>query len=199
MIIELPYNFSPRSYQREMLDAFFLEGKKHFCEVWHRRAGKTKVCVNILSAAAHMRVGLYIYLFPELKQARRSVWDARGEDGIRFIDHYHPELVEKVNNTEMAIYFKNGSIIRHLGSDRYSALRGMNALGVIYDEYAEQNPVARDVMVPMLAENKGWEIFIFTPRGGNHAYKLYEAVKSNPKWHTNLLTVEDTKRDNGEP
>ncbi|MDE2102008.1 MAG: hypothetical protein KGL39_32480, partial [Patescibacteria group bacterium] len=46
---------------------------------------------------------------------------------------------------------------------------------------------------PILAENGGWAIFNFTPRGKNHAYALWNLAKANPKeWWTQRLTVRDT-------
>jgi hypothetical protein len=48
-------------------------------------------------------------------------------------------------------------------------------------------------MRPVLAENKGWAIFNYTPRGKNHGYKLYEMAKQNPAWFVEKLTIDDTK------
>lgn len=199
MIIDLPYKYIPRFYQKPMLKAFFIDKIKHFCCVDHRRSGKTVNAVNLMCAAAQMRVGAYYFLLPELKQARRSVWEARGRDGIKFIDYFHPDLVARINNTEMLIEFRNGSIFRLGGSDRYDSLMGSNPLGIIYDEYSLQNPYARDYMVPILTENEGFEIFTFTPRGGNHAFQLYNTVRDLSDWYTQVLTIDDTKREDGSP
>ncbi len=196
-VITLPYKFTPRDYQWPAMNAFVGEEFRHFCLLWHRRAGKTKICVNFIVAAAQKRVGSYFYLLPQLKQARRSVWENRGADGIRFIDHFPPGLISKINNTEMLIEFKCGSIVRFLGSDAYDRLMGTNPLGVLYDEYSLQNPYAREYLIPIIAENGGFEIFIYTPRGGNHGYKLYQESKNNPLWFTQALTVNDTTRHDG--
>lgn len=192
-IIKLPYQFSPRDYQKRCLDAFFKEHYRKMCLVWHRRAGKTNLSLNIINAASQMRVGAYYYFFPQFNQARRSLWENRGNNGIRFIDQIPKELIAKVNNTEMSVTYKNGSILRLMGSDNYDKMMGPNPLGIVYDEYSLQNPVARDYLLPILIENKGWEILIFTPRGGNFAYTLYNNVKNSPDWYTELLTIEDTK------
>jgi hypothetical protein len=45
---------------------------------------------------------------------------------------------------------------------------------------------------PILAENGGWAIFIFTPRGRNHGWRLYDQSIPNDRWFSQLLTVEDT-------
>jgi len=47
-------------------------------------------------------------------------------------------------------------------------------------------------MRPILAENGGWSIFNYTPRGKNHGYSLYNYAKEAPQWFTQVLTVDDT-------
>ena len=198
-IVTFPFEYEPRDYQKAMWKALFLEKKKRILCIWHRRAGKDKTCVNILVAAAHQRVGTYYYLFPELKQARRDIWEGIGADGKRFLDHFPKQTIRRINNTEMVIEFKNGSIFRMCGADRYDALMGSNPIGIIFSEYSLQNPRAWDYMRPILAENGGWALFQYTPRGTNHGYTLYNEVKDNDKWFCERLTVEDTKRPDGSP
>jgi phage terminase large subunit len=200
-IIQLPYKFEPRDYQARMLRNYWKEGYKHFLYVWHRRAGKTKMCVNHLIAAAVERVGAYYIISPQLNQARRNIWEARGDDGIAFLDHFPKELVHRADNQQMKIYLKNGSIIGLAGSDgqNYNKLRGMNILGYVLDEYATQNPEVREILIPMIAQNGGWEIIISTPEGHNHFYYLYNRLKNSDKFITEILTVDDTKKANGDP
>jgi len=38
-------------------------------------------------------------------------------------------------------------------------------------------------------------VFVYTPRGKNHGYKLWKAVHGRPGWFTSLQTVETTHRD----
>lgn len=197
MIITLPHKVQLRKYQKKAWNAFFKHHYRHMMLIWHRRAGKTKFSINLISAASQQRVGAYYYLFPRLTQARRVIWEGRGEDGVRFLDHFPPQIIKSVNNTDMKIEFKNGSIFRLLGTDNgnYDSIVGGNALGILYDEYAQQNPAARDYMLPMLAENEGWEIFIGTPRGTNHFYELYEIVKDNKEWMVDVRTIDQTLRN----
>ena len=42
---ELPYAFTPRSYQWDIWDAWDV-GIRRFIAVWHRRAGKDKTFLN---------------------------------------------------------------------------------------------------------------------------------------------------------
>ena len=199
--IYLPHGVQLRDYQQHAWDNFFEGDLKHHLLIWHRRAGKSKFAMNVIAAASQQRVGAYYYLFPRLTQARRVIWEGRGEDGFRFLDHFPPGIISKVNNTDMKVEFCNGSIFRLVGTDNmnYDSLMGGNPLGILYDEFAMQNPVARDYMIPILAENGGWEMIISTPRGTNHLYELYSHVNNNDDWFVNKLTVEDTVRDNGDP
>ncbi len=198
-MIKLPFQYNPRSYQRKVWELTFHKDIKHMLLLWHRRAGKDKTGINIMVAKAFQEVGAYYYLFPELKQAKRDIWEGRGKDGIAFLDHFPPEFIFRVNHTEMIIEFVNGSIFRLCGADRYKVLRGSNPLGIIYSEYAEQNPEARQTLLPIITENNGWEIFIYTPQGQNHVYDLYLKAQNNPDWYCEKLTIDDTKRPNGEP
>lgn len=201
MIINLPHNFKPRHYQRDFLKALFIDQKKHLLGIWHRRAGKTITCCNAITGKAAERVGSYFQFLPTLNQARKVVWEGIGKDGIRFLDHFPSQFIHKINHSEMKIVFKNGSIFRLLGTDNQTFNRnvGTNAVGIIYDEFALQDPSAREYMLPILVENEGWEIIASTPRGHNHLYQLYNKVKGFDEWYTSLLTVKDTFQNNGQP
>jgi hypothetical protein len=48
-------------------------------------------------------------------------------------------------------------------------------------------------------ENGGWALFIYTPRGRNHGWDLWESVKSSKRWFASKLTILDTARADGSP
>lgn len=99
----------------------------------------------------------------------------------------------------MKITLKNGSIFQIVGTDNYDAVRGTNPIGCVFSEYSLQNPMAWDVVRPILNENGGWAIFNYTPLGKNHGFQMYDAARVNPKWFCQLLTINDTKREDGSP
>ena len=196
--IVLPRNFKAYPYQAEVFKAFFVEKKRRFINIWHRRAGKDKTWFNIAIAATQQKVGMYLYTLPTLRQARKVIWDGIDKDGFPFLSHIPPSIIKgKPNKVDMKIKFKNGSILQLGGSDNYNSLVGTNPLGIIHSEFSLQNPLAWEYLRPILTQNKGWAAFICTPRGSNHAYKVYEKAKENKKWYRNLLTVEDTFDKNG--
>lgn len=199
-LIKLPYNFTPRDYQTRQNNMFFVEHKRHFIDVLHRRAGKTKNALNFMLGAALQHVGLYYHCFPEFAHAKRVIFKNVDHEGRRFIDHIPSSLIKgRPNETDLRIELQNGSTLQWVGSNNYNKLVGPNPSGIIYDEFALQSPRVRDFLSPILAQNKGWEYIIFTPRGRNHAYKLYEKTKNNPEWFVQLLTVDDTKNFDGTP
>lgn len=172
-----------------------------FFLAWHRRAGKDVFGLDFARERAHERVAAYWHLFPFHVQARRAIW--KGIDsrtGERFIDRAFPEHIrEHTNDTEMSITFKNGSTWQMLGSDNYDRLVGANPGGVLFSEWALCDPAAWDYVRPILVENKGWAMFITTFRARNHAWRMYEALRSNPNWYVDLRTINDTCRNDGTP
>lgn len=94
----------------------------------------------------------------------------------------------------MFIEFKNNSTFQVIGSDNVDSIVGTNPVGVVFSEYSLTDPQAWDYIRPILAENGGWAIFNFTPRGENHAKELLDYANSDPKvWFVSNLNVDDTK------
>lgn len=192
MEITLPHQFSPRPYQKPLVEAFD-RGYRRLVQVWNRRSGKDKVDLNLVIREMWENVGNYYYFYPTYEQGRKALWENRGSDGVRYLDHFPKELVSKINQQQMKVEFTNGSIFRVVGVEDPDDVVGPNPRGIVFSEYSLQNPKAWDLMRPILAENKGWAIFNYTPRGRNHGWKLYEMAKDNPKWFCQKLTVDDTK------
>jgi len=198
--IVLPNEWTARHYQADLFDYMF-DGspdgrKKRAVCIWHRRAGKDSFSLNFAAVMAHQRVGTYWHMLPTLQQGRRVVWDGIDKFGRRMIDQAFPKAIRaSTNNSEMKIELKNGSIWQVVGSDNYDSLVGTNPVGVVFSEFSIADPAAWDYLRPILAENDGWAIFIYTPRGKNHGWRLYEMAKKNPGWYCTLLTIEDTYKD----
>lgn len=192
--VTIPYKFSPRSYQVPFLQAMD-SGKKRACWVVHRRGGKDKTAVNFTTKRAFQRVGMYYHCLPTYNQARKVLWDAIDKDGFRMMDHIPESVRAKTNQAEMKIQLANGSIWQAIGADNYDAVVGANPVGLVMSEWAvsDNYPKAWDYFRPILAENGGWAVFIYTPRGRNHGFQLYQDAMRNPDWFCQLLTVDDTQ------
>ena len=168
-------------------------GTKRAVAVWHRRAGKEKTFINYCAKAAFQRVGTYFYVFPTYAQGRKVLWQGRDRDGFPFMSHFPAQIITKKREDEMRVELVNGSSFQIIGSDNIDSVMGSNPVGVVFSEYALQDPRAWDYMRPILRENGGWAIFDYTPRGKNHGYALYQMARSNPEWYAEVLTIEDTK------
>lgn len=197
--IILPYKMRLREYQEPVFKALFIDNIKRIVDVIHRRAGKSKSALNVLISASFQRVGLYFHCFPQLTQAKKSIWLGIDGDGMRYLDHYPKELIKHIDNVEMRVTLVNGSIVQLVGSDMYDKLRGSNPVGIVFDEYAHSSPYCWQYTSPILRENGGWAMFIYTPNGHNHGYDLYERNLNNPKWFVRKLDITQTKKLDGSP
>ena len=141
IITHLPHKFIPRPYQQELFNQFFIEKKRRIIRVLHRRAGKDKEALQIIISAAMQRIGTYYYTFPELKQARRVIWDGIDRDGFKYMDHIPKRIqARKPNNADMKIYFINGSILQLAGTDNYNSLMGGNMAGGLLSYFVDIDP-----------------------------------------------------------
>ena len=188
----IPYRYDPREYQLDTWDAFD-QGYKRIVDVWHRRAGKDKTAWNLMIREAWKTPAVYYYLFPTYAQGRKALWEGIDKNGISFLDHIPPWIIKgKPNQSEMKIELTNGSIIRIIGTDKFNSIMGTPPRGVVLSEYSLQDPRAWDLIRPILAENGGWAIFIYTPRGNNHGKRLWDMALGNPNWFAHMLTVDQT-------
>lgn len=152
--------------------------------VAHRRWGKDDVSLHWAAVAAHTKVGTYWHMLPEAAQARKAIWDAiNPRTGKRRIDEAFPKhLIKSKREQDMFIQFKNGSTWQVLGSDNYDSYVGSPPTGVVFSEWSLANPNAWGYVRPILLENGGWAVFIWTPRGRNHATRAFEAREADPAW-----------------
>lgn len=202
MQVILPYQFVPRNYQMKVWNTFMpvKEGQRGVC-IWHRRAGKDLMAINMVTVKAHQRIGTYWHMLPTYKQGRQIVWNGMTREGRKFMSYIPDQLVDHRNNTEMTVYFKNGSIYQVVGTDNIDNLVGTNPVGCVFSEYSLHDPAAWEYVRPILAENGGFALFIYTPRGKNHGFRLRESARKNLAWFYEELVAgnEGTKRPDGTP
>lgn len=191
--IELPYHWQVRPTQGPIW-AYLAAGGTRVSICAHRRWGKDELALHWAAYAAHQRVGGYWHLLPEYAQARKAIWEAvNPHSGVRRIDEAFPlALRETTREQEMFIKFKNGSTWQLAGSDNFNSLVGSSPCGITFSEYALANPAAWAYLRPILRENDGWAIFISTPRGKNHFYRLHESALSEPHWFAQTLPTAAT-------
>lgn len=175
----IPNNWRPRAYQMRAWNYWVRDGGKHMELVWHRRAGKDELTLHGTAVLAMERPANYWHMLPLANQVRKAIWDAvNPHTGRRRIDEAFPHAIrETTREAEMFIKFKNGSSWQCLGSDNFQGAIGSAPAGIVYSEWAQSNPSSRGYLRPILAENNGWQAYITTPRGKNHAWMTFRAAE----------------------
>ena len=156
--------FKAREYQADLVDALEKKGFTRLMAILGRRSGKDICAFNLCIRESLRKIGTIYYMFPTYSQARKVIWDGIMSDGMRILDFIPLEVIESQNSSEMKIRFVNGSILQLCGSDNYNALMGTNPRGIVFSEYALQDPMAYQFLRPILLANGGWALFISTPR-----------------------------------
>ena len=193
MNLELPVSWEPRPYQLKLW-SYLENGGLRADVAAHRRWGKDDVALHFTATRMVQRVGTYWHLLPEASQARKAIWDAiNPHTGKKRIDEAFPkELRRRTRDNEMQIEFVNGSTWQVLGSDNYDSLVGSPPVGVVFSEWSLAKPDAWTYLRPILAENGGWAVFIWTPRGRNHATRAFESREQDKTWFTQKSPATDT-------
>lgn len=185
-------NFVPRSYQLQLIQALN-SGIKRAVFVAHRRAGKDILAFNWCIFQLLLNPGwTAFHILPTYNQAKKVIWDANTNESKRLLDYIPPEVIESKNGQEMKIRFRNGSLFQLIGSDNIDSLVGTNPKIIIFSEYAIQSPAAWEYLRPILDVNKGYALFISTPRGKNHFYDLMCMARNNKDWFSQVLSIHDT-------
>lgn len=199
MEVIVPHGWSPRDYQVAAWRAME-SGTKRAALVWHRRAGKDLWAINWCATQVFQRVGLYWHILPTYNQGRKVVWEGRTRDGRAFLDHFpghdtigenNSPIVRKRQDT-MGLWFANGSSYQVVGADEPDRLVGANPIGVIFSEWSLMSPTVWELLRPILAENGGWAVFIYTPRGRNHGYRTLRMAEKSKNWFAEVLTSDIT-------
>lgn len=202
MIIRLPNDpqqkdlvWRPRDYQKDLW-MYLQNGGTRAIEIWYRRSGKDEIALHWTAVAAHKRVGSYWHMLPEAAQARKAIWDAvdpfRKKKRIDIV--FPTQLRKSTRNSDMFIEFKNGSTWQVIGSDNYNSLVGSPPVGIVLSEWGIANPSAWGYLAPILEENSGWALFITTPRGNNHAARMFFNALEDKNWHASRITAEQSGR-----
>ena len=188
--LDLPASvWEPREYQLDLwhyLRRNLERGGQRADVVAHRRWGKDEIGLHWAALAASQRTGTYWHLLPEASQGRKAIWDAvNPHTGKRRIDEAFPPRLRPIrHNDEMRIELGNGSVWQVAGSDNYNSLVGSSPAGVVFSEWALAKPEAWSFIRPILLENNGWALFLWTPRGRGHATRAFESRQRDPEWFT---------------
>ena len=141
-----------------------------------RRFGKTTLAIWLMCREAAQPNREIFYIAPTYRQAKMIAWKKLRK---KLVDL---RWVRKINETELSITLKNGSVISLKGADGGAQnLRGIGLDAVILDEAAIIDQEAwTEVLRPALADKQGWALFISTPAGMNWLKDLYDLAEEFP-------------------
>ena len=152
-----------------------------------RRSGKTERAKRfIIKTALRNPDETYFVAAPTRDQVKKIYWAD--------IKRLAPEsqLLKKPSETELTIFFKNGTTIILIGLDKPERIEGTFWSGGIIDEIADIKPEAwesnirpaLDTFNPSRPDYLAWCWLIGVPDGLNHYYDMYQyAITANdPDW-----------------
>ena len=186
----LSTGYQPRKWQHEVS----ANKRRYNVIVVHRRAGKSELGVaELIHEAVHAKATpqnsgapFFVYLAPYLKQAKVLAWDR--------LRTYARRLGLTINESELSVSFPhNGAKIQVFGGDNPDALRGVGLDGIVLDELKDLKPeIWYEVVLPALADRRGWAMLIGTPKGVNLLSELYHYGSRKQDWYTAIFTVYQT-------
>lgn len=128
----------------------------------------------------------YAYVAPQYNQAKDIAWLY-----VRGLTADIPGM--QYNETELRADFPNGARIRLYGADNPDRLRGIFLDGVVCDEYADMRPrVWGEIIRPLLADRKGWAVFIGTPKGHNAFYDIWRTASASDSWFAQSIRASES-------
>lgn len=109
------------------------------------------------------------YICPTADQAKRNMW--------RRFRRLWGDCIKSENINDGFFEMVNGRRLYIKGADNEEALRGEGLQFVVPDEYADMKPhVWEDILDPALMDCEGDAMFIGTPKGRNHFYKMFSGA-----------------------
>ena len=183
-VIDVELDYKPR----DVFLNFHERQERWAVIVAHRRCGKTVACINDLIYKALIEGkedGRYAYLAPYYAQAKSIAFD--------YLMRFSEPVRANHNVSELWVELINGARIRLFGADNPDALRGLYLDGVVLDEFADMKPSTWGaVLRPLLADRRGWAVFIGTPKGHNQFYDVYNNATKDESWYVKTLRASQT-------
>ena len=193
-------------FQVEVLSDFDQGINRFYMLEWPRRHRKTTLVVNLLSRdAVKYPKTKWLYVAPTKVECREIVWD----DPTMLREALSDEMPYKLNEQHMTVKYANGSIIQFGGGDNPDSLRGIDACGVVFDEWAlHVERCWTEVLMPVIMGEppypnmRRWAMFLYTPKGINHATRMFDkackgkvpnngaAKDCEPLWFVSRLNAE---------
>lgn len=192
--------YKPFPLQLQAHKAFLVDGYKRGVLYWSRRTGKTMWSVQQLMYSCIINQGQHHIVFKEYQQAETVAWN-------QYLHTIPQGIIKKLDKSTLTITFKHfnaevkfpdpigvvkieqdtskpPSSIRLLGSDKADSHRGGESMGMIFDEYQDQDPYNWDtVYKPFFATTDGWAAFMGTAKDKDHWNELLDRAERSDRWY----------------
>ncbi len=197
--------YRPLEIQRRAHKALLVDGFKRALLYWSRRTGKTLWSIQHLMLAAMVRQGPYHIVFKEYQQAETVAWN-------QYLHTIPQQLIHHLDKSTLTIYFnyiegtiklpdpigtiivkadtsKPASSIRLLGSDKADSHRGGESMGMIFDEYQDQDSYGWDYVYKFfLATTDGWAAFLGTAKDDDAWIEMLDKARLSDTWYFSKAT-----------
>lgn len=155
-----------------------------------RRFGKTTLAVEEIKGKALANPCRIAYVAPTFQQARDIAWELLKAE-LR-------PITNKVNESRLELTVRTisgeESLIILRGWEAIETLRGQQFDFIVIDEIASMRNFQlmwEEVVRPTLTDTKGEALFISTPKGFNHFYKLFTKESEDTDYKSFHFTTYD--------
>lgn len=155
--------------------------------------------------------GPHYIVFKEYQQAETVAWN-------QYLHLIPKELIRTVDKSLLTVYFnyfdgevefpwgkvrlepdydKPASSLRLLGSDKADAHRGNEAIGMIFDEYQDQDPApwysvySKFFATTSTKQGSGWACFMGTAKDKDHWNEMIDRAQRDERWYYSKATWRD--------
>lgn len=182
--------WKPHDGQLPVVFALFNEFLPYIFMQCGRKFGKTEFVIYCLYLWACVFPNSQIYYVADtIKHGNELVWenrrlpyfftaqkkldgesDADYEQRIQIGNKLHKKYILKINNSEMRVFFRNGSFIKVEGAENYANADGIEPNLMAYDEFKSHDPRFHEAMEPNLKVKRAPLLIIGTPPNSNDNY-----------------------------
>lgn len=183
--LELEFSkfWTPHAGQLPVAKSLFRKWTRYVFLQCGRKFGKTDFAIYCMYMFAILFPNSQIYYIADtMKHAGELVWHngrlqkfflkpkrLKGESDSEFNERkkigkiLHDKYVDKANNSDMRLHFKNGSFIKVDGAENYANADGIEPDFLVYDEFKSHDPRFNEAMEPNLRVKKAPLLIVGTP------------------------------------
>jgi Terminase RNAseH like domain len=203
--------YQPFPAQKRAHKAFLIDDYKLGLLYWSRRTGKTLWSMQQIMWSAMLNQGPHYIVFKEYLQAETVAWN-------QYIHHIPKALIKDVNKSTLTVTFHyfTGQVafpwgvqelvpdydrppasLRLLGSDKADSHRGNEAIGMIFDEYQDQDPepwfsvYSKFFATTSNKRGSGWACFMGTAKDKDHWNDMLDHAQRDEAWYYQKATWRD--------